>query len=331
MRRLAAVVVCALVGWAPRAGAGLLSVPEAYAPEESWPVVISTQDNPAPELMKKTPYFLVHAGGKGVQCTKKIREELVNLAGRYNIDPFRVYGTGFSRGGQEILIQAWRHPDWFAAVAPVCSDLREKPDRNDRHLNVRYLFNVPTLMLHGEGDSFRRTGEIEYQLAKEARCPVLWRTYPGGHSPALPFKQDVKLLTDFFGKHRLDPHPKKVVHLIEHEQHSRAFWVDATLVKPAENVKAVFTVEAKAGNVIAVEANEHVATLELLLDGKLVDMDKPVTVVAGSRRLYSGPARAKLVVKLRDGETYARTPQRPLWQELQEVRAKAAGKKSPGK
>ena len=86
--------------------AGLLSVPDAYRPEKSWPVVVSLQDNPSPRLMKKTSYFLVHAGGVGMACSKKIRTELTTLARRYNIDPLRIYGTGFSRGGQEVLSQA---------------------------------------------------------------------------------------------------------------------------------------------------------------------------------------------------------------------------------
>ena len=310
--------------------AGLLSAPEAYTPEKSWPVVVSLQDNPAPELMKKTPYFLVHAGGQGMRATNNIRSNLKSLAGRYNIDPFRIYGTGFSRGGQEVLIQAWQRPDWFAAVAPVCSDLREKPDRNRRDLNVKYLLNVPTLMLHGEGDSFRRTGRIEYELMKAAGCNVTWQTYAGGHTPHLPFKQNVKLLTDFFDKHRLDPYPKKVVHLVEHKRHSRAFWVDSTLVKDVGGIKAVFTVEVKDGNRIEVTANELIASLELHLNDKLVDMGKPVTVVAGGKPLYAGPAKAKLTVKLRDGQAYGRTPQKPLWEELLEIRSKAA-KSQPAK
>ena len=72
--------ICLIGLLAPAIQAGLLSVPDAYKPGKSWPVVVSMQDNPAPKLMKKTPYFLVHAGGKGVQATKKIRSELTKLA-----------------------------------------------------------------------------------------------------------------------------------------------------------------------------------------------------------------------------------------------------------
>lgn len=327
--------ILTLMAWVavscPAARAGLLSVPDKYTPEKSWPVIVSLQDNPSPELMKPTPYFLVHAGGKGTVATRKIRENLKSLAAKYNIDPFRIYGTGFSRGGQEVLIQAWRRPHWFAAIAPVCSDLREKLNRNRRDLNVKYLVNVPTLMLHGEGDNFRRTGRIEYELMKQAHCNVTWQTYPGGHTPFLPFKKNVTLLTDFFHEHKLNPYPRKVVHLIEHKRHSRAFWVDSTLVKDTAGIKAVFEVEVKAGNRIEVHANEHIASLDLGLNDKLVDMKKPVTVVAGKKTLYQGPAKAKLTVKLRDGEKYQRTPQRLLWEELLVIRKQAQAKTPKGK
>ncbi|HET6430236.1 MAG TPA: hypothetical protein VFJ30_17600 [Phycisphaerae bacterium] len=305
------------------ASAGLLSVPKDYTPDKAWPVVVSTQDNPAPERMKETPYFVVHAGGKGAQCTAAIRSDLTALAGKYNIDPFRIYGTGFSRGGQEILIQAWRHPHWFAAIAPVCSDLREKPDRNRRDLCVKYLLNVPTLMLHGEGDNFRDTGQIEFDLMKQAGCDVTWKVFPGGHSPARPFKEDVKLLTDFFDKHKLNPWPKRVVHIVEGKQFSRAFWVDAVLVKDAADQRAVFDVQVGKDNRIEVKADELIASLDLYLSEKLLDMAKPVTVAAGDKTLYTGPAKPMITVKLREGAKYERTAVKPLWQELTEIRAKA--------
>ena len=331
MLQRAARIACLLLLATSVVHAGLLAVPTDYTPAKSWPVIVSLQDNPSKEQMATVPYFLIHAGGKGARATAKIRAELKALAKRYNIDPLRIYGTGFSRGGQEVLIQAWQHPHWFAAIAPVCSDLREKPDRNNRHLNVQYLVNVPTLMLHGEHDNFRQTGLIEFNLAKKAGCPVKWQTYSGGHSPALPFKQNVKLLTSFFDKHRLNPYPKKVVHLVEHPSHSRAFWADAALVKVTKGVKGVFTVEITKPNRIEVKANEHIASLDLYLTAKLVDMAKPVTVVAGTKTLYKGKAIPKLSVKLRDGEAKERKTQKPLWQELLELRAKAKAKAKAGK
>ena len=336
-----AVLLCSLP-----AGGGLLSVPKEYAPKKAWPVIVSYQDNPSVEQMKTVPYFLVHAGGKGMQATNKTRTYLKDLARRYNIDPLRVYGTGFSRGGQEVLQQAWEHPHWFAAIAPVCNDLRRKPDRNLKDLNVKYLGNVPALLLHGEHDSFRRTGQILFGHMKGAGCPVQFRTYPGGHSPQLPFKDNVRMLTDFFDKHKLDPCPKQVVHIVTHKRYSRAFWVDSTLVRDADGMKGVFRVTVKKGNRIEVQANEQVSALSLELNDKLVDMKRPVTVVlvslppalatqpaggaleAGEKQLYKGPAISPLRVRLREGLAFGQERGQPLWEALAEIR-RQVGKQKP--
>ena len=83
--------------------------------------------------------------------------------------------------------------------------------------------------------------------------------------------------------------PKKVVHLVQHKSHSRAFWGDAVLVKDAEGgpdgPKAVFAVEGKGDNRIEVTANELIAGLELYLNDKLVDMTK-IKVVSKQKFQY---------------------------------------------
>jgi dienelactone hydrolase len=102
------------------AQAGVLGVPDGYTPDKRWPL----QDNPDPALTSKAGYFLVHSGDIGVRCTEKLEENLKSLVARYNIDLNRIYGTGFSRGGHELLEQAWNVPHLFAAGAAVCNDLR---------------------------------------------------------------------------------------------------------------------------------------------------------------------------------------------------------------
>ncbi len=316
-RSIAIAAVVALS--AAAADAGLLSVPKAYTPEKSWPVVISYQDNPSPELMKQTKYFLVHAGGKGTESRRKTIDYLKNLAKRYNIDPLRIYGTGFSRGGHEVLTLAWQHPHWYAAIAPVCNDLRSEP----KVLNVKYLTATPTLLLHGNRDSFRNTGRRVYELMTAAGCKATYTTYPGGHSPQMPFKKNVKLLTDFFDKHKLDPYPKTVVHVVEHKRYTRAFWVNAALTEDKGGLKEVFTVKVEKGNRIAVEVTDKIAALDLHLTGKLVDMAKPVKVVWKGKTLYEGPAKAPLTVTFRPADKKIQGKDKPLWEEIEAVRATA--------
>ena len=85
---------------------------------------------------------------------------------------------------------------------------------------------------------------------------------------------------------------------------------------------------------LAIDANEQIAELDLYLNDKLVDMSKPVTVVAVSaagsqaveqKKLYEGKASEKVTVKLRDAPDYSRYRGDPLWKQLVEIR-KAAGR-----
>ena len=360
MLRTTAMVIAIVLasGWS--GSAGVLSIPENYSPEKSWPVIVSLQDNPDPALTAKSPYFLVHAGGTGVECASKIHNSLKDLAARYNIDANRIYGTGFSRGGHELLEQTWHYPHLFAAIAPVCNDLRSEP----KVFYVKYIQNTPTLLLHGDHDAFFKTGQRVHELMKAANCPVEWGTYPGGHTPEAPFKKDLSLLTKFFEKHAFDPYPKEVTHVVVHPRYARAFWVDSRLVgsfldkppappegKPAAAVpapagaggapaamqkpyalrEAVFVVRVKDGNRIEVQANEHVAALDLYLSGKLVDMSKPVTVLLDGKTLYEGAAACPLKVKVREGEELKATHLKPLWEDLAEIQKKAQYKPIPPK
>ena len=345
MLRMAAIVVAIVLASGRSVSAGILSVPEGYAPEKSWPVIVSLQDNPDPALTAKSPYFLLHAGKTGVECSTNIHNYLKDLVAKYNIDVNRIYGTGFSRGGHELLEQAWHYPHLFAAIAPVCNDLRTEP----KVFYVKYIQTTPTLLLHGDHDMFLRTGERVRDLMKAANCPAEWGTYPGGHTPEAPFKKDLSLLTKFFERHTSNPYPKEVTHVVVHPRYARAFWVDSYLVgsfldrppapaegkpaaaggappamqKPYALREAVFVVRVKEGNRIEVQANEHVAALDLYLTEKLVDMSKPVTVVAEGKTLYEGAPACPLKVRIRNGEELKATHLRPLWEDLVEIQRKA--------
>jgi len=151
--------------------------------------------------------------------------------------------------------------------------------------------------------------------------PITFETFPGGHNPEPIWNTKLnQAWLDFFAKHKLDPYPKEVVHLVDHKRYSRAFWVDSTVVKDGAGFAAVFKVRVKDANRIEVEADEKFASLDLYLNDKLVDMTKPVTVVSGDKELFKGPAAEKLTVKLREAEPYSQTRVKPLWEEIEEAR-----------
>jgi hypothetical protein len=281
-------------------------------------VVLSTQDNPKPEVMRSTPFFLVHCGGMGVEASTRIETELAALAAKYNIDPLRIYATSFSRGGQEILLQAADHPHWFAAIAPVDNDLRNEPGMS--HVKI---LRTPVLQLHGDHDMFRQSGKELFDLMKQAGVPVTWADYAGGHDPRPIWDKTPKVWMTFFAKHVMDPYPKTVEHVATHKRHGRAYWVDATVIKDAGGLKGRFKVSVDKPNAITVQTSQDIAALDIFLCDKLVDMSKPVKVVEGEKTLYEGPSAEKLTIAIRQGEPYGKKARPALWEELTAIGKKA--------
>jgi len=81
----------------------------------------------------------------------------------FRTDPDRVYLTGTSMGGHGTWYLAYRHPDRFAAIAPVCGfvdrmfggrDVTVVPaaDGEPFEALARRLASVPTWIFHGEAD-----------------------------------------------------------------------------------------------------------------------------------------------------------------------------------
>jgi len=69
---------------------------------------------------------------------------LDDILSRYRIDKDRVYLTGLSMGGFGTWGLAFRHPDKFAALAPICG--RGNPAKADR------IKHVPVWVFHGAKD-----------------------------------------------------------------------------------------------------------------------------------------------------------------------------------
>jgi predicted peptidase len=82
----------------------------------------------------------------------------------FRVDPDRVYLTGLSMGGHGTWYLAYRYPDLFAAMAPICGWVPELPERKGSVPVVpadsgppvpalaRQLRRVPIWIFHGEMD-----------------------------------------------------------------------------------------------------------------------------------------------------------------------------------
>ncbi len=83
--------------------------------------------------------------------------EKVKSEHRAEIDPARIYITGLSMGGYGTWELAMRHPDWFAAAAPICGGGDES--------KAALLGTLPVWTFHGDKDTVVWTERSERMVA----------------------------------------------------------------------------------------------------------------------------------------------------------------------
>lgn len=171
----------------------LLYLPEDYAKEDSWPLLLFlhgsgerggdldlvTTHGP-PKLIKEGkqfPFIVVSP-----QCPKDQRWQPVTLSAlldeivhNYKVDADRIYVTGLSMGGFGTWSLASYTPHRFAAIMPICGG-------GETHWTRQ--FHLPVWAFHGakdEGVPLRRSQEMVDSLKERGGTPKL-TVYPdAGH------------------------------------------------------------------------------------------------------------------------------------------------------
>ena len=101
------------------------------------------------------------------------------------IDPDRVYLTGLSMGGFGSFDLAIRHPDWFAAVAPICG--AADPAK------VGVLGHTAVWLAHGDADTtvpVERSRSVVQSLRAAGGRPIYVEMPGVGHNSWTPSYQD---------------------------------------------------------------------------------------------------------------------------------------------
>ena len=115
----------------------------------------------------------------------------------FNVDSSRLYLTGLSQGGHGTWTIAARHPDLFAALAPICGWC-EKSD-------AEKLVKVPIWCFHGEADDVVKIDNAREMCdyLKGVGSPVKFTAYPGvGHNSWDKAYCEEALYDWFLGHHR---------------------------------------------------------------------------------------------------------------------------------
>ena len=161
-------------------------VPADYASQPSWPAILflhgagergsdgllqtnvglapAIRQNPSrypaivvfPQVPRDSQWVGVPADMAVAALQQTMRE--------FHVDPKRVYLTGLSMGGHGTWYVAYRHPELFAAVVPICGWIRDFPQFRGSQpvvpgdsaqvmpLLVQKLGKTPIWIFHGEVD-----------------------------------------------------------------------------------------------------------------------------------------------------------------------------------
>ena len=151
---------------------------------------------------------------------------------KFNIDENRIFVSGFSRGGHMSWDLALRHPDLFAAMAPMIGGPWAAVG-NDRN-NLRYLeaiVGIPIRDLQGSKDDPKMVVDLRYCFKrlkswKSADAELI--EFPDlGHS----FDFEKVKWGEFLAKTQRNPNPKHVVAMTagrppQGHTPGRAFWCE---------------------------------------------------------------------------------------------------------
>ncbi|MGA9119835.1 MAG: prolyl oligopeptidase family serine peptidase [Bacteroidota bacterium] len=301
-------------------------LPAHYDPAKKWPLVIQLHGyNPANPIYVRwwaadqrhvsiDTEFPDHEGviymephGRGNtqylgMGDKDIMQVIAEAKRLFNVDEDRIYLTGDSMGGWGTWNVSTRHPDLFAAIAPVFggSDYHSQMSEEDlaglspvdRFLSEKGsswsmadgLLNVPIFVRHGDAD---QSVNVDYsrwgvQLLQRWGYDVRYREYPGrGHESLESQNGNGNLNIAWFLQHRRNPSPRHVRIRSAELRNAAAYWVH---VLQAASPLAFMVVDAEVvdRNVIRLDT-DNILDIELSPSAALVDMEKPVRVVWNGR------------------------------------------------
>ncbi len=209
------------------------------------------------------------------------------------VDPNRVYLMGYSAGGDGVWQVAPRMADRFAAAAMMAGHPNEA--------SLLSLRNLPFAILMGGADSAYDRNRIAAE--RGAELARLHAADPGGYVsltriyPGLPHwmqRKDAEALP-WMARFTRDPWPKRIVWVQDDVTHDRFYWLripDAAAAKAGDRIDAVVD-----GQTITLTGAVPPGT-RLLLSDRLVDLDRPVRVMLGGRRVHDGkvPRTAAAIV-----------------------------------
>jgi hypothetical protein len=199
-----------------------------------------------------------------------------------DVDPNRVYILGYSAGGDGVYQLAPRMADRWAAAAMMAGHPNDALPLGLRNIGF-------TIHVGGRDAAYNRNkvaAEWEQKLAELHKADAngyvhLVKIYPD--KPHWLDREDAAAL-DWMAEFTRNPVPDRIIWKQDDVTHGRFYWlaVDADQEKAGAEVVASF-----AGQQVDLQSSD-VTKLRVRLDDRMLDLDKPVTVVAGGKQAFQG-------------------------------------------
>jgi hypothetical protein len=215
-----------------------------------------------------------------------------NLVTFENVNPNRVYVLGYSAGGDGVYQIGPRMADTWAAASMMAGHPNDaKPDS---------LFNTPFSIQVGALDSAYKRNEVaakwgilldDLQKAAPEGYAHFTKLHAGkGHW----MEREDAMAIPWMAKYTRDPLPRRIVWLQDAETHQRFYW----LAVRGESIKGRSRIVASVvAQTVTIESST-VPEVVILLNDKMLDLDREVSVLYQGQSLYQGQvARQRSVIE----------------------------------
>ncbi|ELP34097.1 transglutaminase domain-containing protein [Rhodopirellula baltica] len=211
-----------------------------------------------------------------------------NMVAFENVNPNRVYVMGYSAGGDGVYQLAPRLSDRWAAAAMMAGHPNET--------SALGLRNVPFALQMGGKDAAYKRNQIaadwQTKLAELHEADLegyehFVKIYPNkGHW----MDREDAVALPWMAKHTRNVTPSKIVWVQDDVTHSHFYWlgVEESSVKAGATIIA--TVEGQTIDLTSSDVNK----MEVFLDDRFIDLDKPIQITSGGQTLFEGQVTRSL-------------------------------------
>lgn len=205
-----------------------------------------------------------------------------NLIALGDVNPNRVYLFGYSAGGDGVYQLAPRMADRWAAAAMMAGHPNEASP-----LGLR---NVPFAIHVGAEDAAYHRNQVAAEWGR--RLDQLQQADPEGYRHVVRLHEGKGHWMDLEDREAIgwmeqferDPVPRRLVWHQDDVTHCRFYWLE---VPPKEAQAGRDLIAELQGQTITLTTDDY-PVLTVLLDDRMLDLDREVTVQAGKRKLFQG-------------------------------------------